>query len=114
MSSDSGEKLLHRVADSMFWNATLLPIITLLNLAASILIRRTFGLESGVYDILIGITTTLLAYSSLGISQSLPKLLPDLDAAAGPRAAAALARRAGLRRMALLVTSWDAALDGED
>ncbi|HIM50567.1 MAG TPA: hypothetical protein EYM36_01470 [Acidobacteria bacterium] len=103
MSSDSGEKLLHRVADSMFWNATLLPIITLLNLAASILIRRTFGLESGVYDILIGITTTLLAYSSLGISQSLPKLLPDLDAAAGPRAAAALARRAGLLRMALLV-----------
>ena len=48
MSSDSGEKLLHRVADSMFWNATLLPVITVLNLAGSVLIRRRFVLGSGV------------------------------------------------------------------
>ena len=85
----------------MFWNATLLPIITLLNLAASILIRRTFGLESGVYDILIGITNTVLAFSSFGISASLPRLLPDLEATTG--AAAALASRAGLLRIALLL-----------
>ena len=61
--TDSGEKLLPRVAASMFWNTTLLPIITLLNLGVSILIRRTFGLESGIYDILIGIRNTLLVYS---------------------------------------------------
>ena len=102
MNNNSGETLLHRVADSMFWNTTLLPAITLLNFAASVLIRRAFGLESGVYDILLGITNTLLVYSSLGIPLSLPKLLPELEEAAGPGAAAAFARRATLLRMTLL------------
>ena len=102
MNNNSGETLLHRVADSMFWNTTLLPAIMLLNFAASVLIRRAFGLESGVYDILLGITNTLLVYSSLGIPPSLPKLLPELEEAAGPGAAAAFARRATLLRMTLL------------
>jgi O-antigen/teichoic acid export membrane protein len=87
----------------MFWNTTLLPVITLLNLASSILIRRTFGLESGIYDILIGITNTMLTYSSLGISASFPKLISDLGATVGPQASMKFVRRAGLLRILLLV-----------
>ena len=98
MNNNSGETLLHRVADSMFWNTTLLPAITLLNLVASVLIRRAFGLESGVYDILLGITNTLLVYSSLGIPPSLPKLLPELEEAAGPGRRLVVARPIRSRR----------------
>ena len=103
MNNDSGKELLRSVGNSMFWNAALLPVVVLVNLATSILIRRTFGLESGAYDIVIGLTNTLLAYSSLGIPGSLRKLLPDLDATRGPGAASALLRRAAVLRIALLI-----------
>ena len=103
MNDESGKKLLRGVGESMFWNATLLPVVTLLNLATSILIRRTFGLESGAYDVALGIANTLAAYSALGIPGSLRKLLPDVDAVMGRPAAFALLRRAALLRMALLM-----------
>ena len=35
--------LLQRVSRAMFWNAALLPMIALVNLAAAIMIRRGFG-----------------------------------------------------------------------
>ena len=103
MNDESGKKLLRGVGESMFWNAALLPVVTLLNLATSILIRRTFGLESGAYDVVIGIANTLVAYSALGIPESLRKLLPDVDTVTGRPAAFALLRRAALLRMALLM-----------
>ena len=43
--------LLRRVSRSMFWNASMLPVIIVVNLAAGIMIRRGFGLQSGVYDV---------------------------------------------------------------
>ena len=101
--TDSGRRLLPSVASSLFWNATLLPVVTFINLGASILIRRTFGLESGVYDVLVGISSTLLAYSSLGLPGTLPRFILDLEATVGMWPTVAFVRRVALLRMGLFV-----------
>src|SRR5205814_6355428 len=56
-----------------------------LGLATSILIRRRFGLASGSYDILLGLTNTILFYSGLGIPTSLMKTLPERELGGGRR-----------------------------
>ena len=96
--------LLRRAARSLAWNALLLPLVTALNLAAAVLIRRTFGLESGRYDVLIGLLNTLLFYSSLGIPVSFTQFLPQVESSGGGRRAVrAFVLRAGALRLGLAV-----------
>ena len=82
--------LLHDVSRAVFWNTALLPIVTAAGLLLSILVRRSFGLESGNYDVVLGIANSILFYSSLGLAGSLPKFLPELQVRAGRAAAAHL------------------------
>ena len=56
----------------------------------SVLVRRSFGLESGYYDVALGIANSILFYSSLGLSGSLPRFVPELQLTGGTRAAAQL------------------------
>ena len=88
----------------------MLPVLAVFNLAFAVLIRRRFGLFSGVYDVLMGLMKSLLQYSALGIPTSLTKLLPDVGAT---RAASGLRqflwRAAIVRFLALggcLVSLW--------
>ncbi len=90
--------LLHQVSRSVFWNTALLPVVTAAGVLLSILIRRTFGLESGLYDVVLGIANSILFYSGLGLAGSLPKFLPELQVRGGRRAAARFTLRlAGVR-----------------
>lgn len=79
MSESEGGRLLRRVGLSMFWNASLLPLITLFNLASALLIRRTFALESGLYDVLIGLVNSLVFWASVGLPDTLTLFVPQLE-----------------------------------
>lgn len=98
----SAPTLFDRVSRSIAWNALLLPLITVLNALTSILVRRGFGLRSAAYDILLGLSNTLLFYTSLGIPTSLSKFLPEHEAAGGREAMLALLRQAAGLRLAVL------------
>ena len=95
--------LLHDVSRSVFWNTALLPIVTATGILLSILVRRSFGLESGIYDVVLGIANSILFYSGLGLSGSLPKFIPELQVRAGRRAAARLVVRLGSIRLAVVI-----------
>lgn len=95
--------LLHDVSRSVFWNTALLPVVTATGVLLSILVRRSFGLESGTYDVVLGIANSILFYSGLGLSGSLPKFLPELQVHAGRRAAARLVVRLGSIRLAIII-----------
>src|SRR5688572_7094856 len=82
--------LLHHVTRGVFWNTALLPVVALTGVLLSVLVRRVFGLESGYYDVALGVANSLLFYSSLGLAGSLPKFIPELQLAGGRRAAAQL------------------------
>ena len=97
--------LFDRVSRSIGWNALLLPLITVLNALTSILVRRSFGLHSAAYDILLGLSNTLLFYTSLGIPTSLSKFLPEQEAAGGRSAVLGFLRQAGALRLALLAAA---------
>lgn len=97
------DALLGRVARAMFWNAALLPLITLLNLVAAYLLRRTFLLESGVYDVVIGLVAALMIYSGLGLPMTLGQYVPALLRAGGRAAAVPFIRRVYAMRVATLV-----------
>lgn len=94
--------LLHKVSRSVFWNALLLPLIAVLNAVLSILIRRGFGLQSGIYDVLIGLMASVILCSSLGIPNSLTKWLPELQITRGRAAVASFLRGALLLRLLFL------------
>ena len=79
----------------------------------SVLVRRSFGLESGYYDVALGVANSILFYSSLGLSGSLPKFIPELQFAGGRRAAAQLIVRLGIdssrgrrSRLVLALNVW--------
>ena len=95
--------LLHDVSRSVFWNTALLPIVTATGILLSILVRRSFGLESGLYDVALGIANSILFYSGLGLAGSLPKLIPELQVRSGRRATARLVVRLGSIRLALII-----------
>jgi O-antigen/teichoic acid export membrane protein len=95
--------LLHKISRSVFWNALLLPLIALLNAVLSVLIRRGFGLQSGIYDVLIGLMASVILYSSLGIPNSLTKWVPELQVTRGSAAVASFLRIALAARLGLLV-----------
>ena len=80
----------------------LLPWIAAANLAFSVLIRRRFGLFSGVYDTLLAILTTLVSHTGLGIPGSLTKFLPEVVASADPAQLRRFLRQAAAIRFVLL------------
>jgi O-antigen/teichoic acid export membrane protein len=96
--------LLHDVSRSLFWNTALLPLVTAAGILLSILVRRTFGLESGLYDVALGIANSILFYSGLGLAGSLPKFLPELQVSAGRRAIRDLVVRLASIRLAVVIT----------
>ena len=95
--------LLHQVSRSVFWNTALLPVVTAAGVLLSILIRRSFGLESGLYDVVLGIANSILFYSSLGLAGSLPKFLPELQVRGGRRSAARFVWRLAWARIGVLL-----------
>ena len=98
-----GNVLLRRVSRAMFWNASMLPAIMAVNLAAAVLIRRGFGLESGAYDVALGVVNTLLAHSGLGVPLTLAQFVPGLEASRGREAVLRFVRAvAGVRFLLLL------------
>lgn len=99
---DRGGTLLHRASRAAFWNAVLLPLISVVDLAFAIVIRQRFQLDSGIYDAVLGLMATILLYSSAGIPTSLTKFLPELEHEAGPRGARVFLRRAVGLRLGLL------------
>ena len=94
--------LLRDTSRSVFWNSTLLPLVSALGLLASVFIRRAFGLQSGTYDVLLGLMNSILFFSSLGLAGSLPKFLPEAQVASGRREAKRLLRRLFLARFGVL------------
>lgn len=95
--------LLHEVSRAVFWNTVLLPLVTAVGVLLSILIRRSFGLESGLYDVVLGVSSSILFYTSLGLAGSLPRFLPELQIRNGRRAATALIWRLGTVRVGLVM-----------
>ena len=55
MQTTSDGWLLRQASLAAAWNAVLLPWISAANLAFSVLLRRRFGLFSGVYDTLLAL-----------------------------------------------------------
>jgi O-antigen/teichoic acid export membrane protein len=94
--------LLKQASRAAFWNAVMLPVLSVLNLAFAVLIRRRFGLFSGVYDVLMGLMQAVLRYSALGIPTSLTKLLPDVGATRGASGLRKFLWRAALVRFVAL------------
>ena len=104
MSDEGRDVLLRRASRSMFWNATLLPLITIFNLVASILIRRYFGLEvSGRYDVVIALVNSWMLYPDLGLTTTVSQFAPSLETRYGRSAVAAFLGRVGGLRLALLL-----------
>ena len=100
-AGDNG--LLQPVSRAMFWNASLLPVTAILTLAASILIRRRFGLESALYDYALGLVNTVLFFSNFGIHHSFGRFVPVVEAHGGRAAVVGLLRYGASIRLAALV-----------
>jgi len=104
MSDEGNDVLLRRASRSMFWNAMLLPLITIFNLAASIMIRRHFGLEiSGHYAVVIALVNSWMMYPEFGLTTTVERFVPSLESRHGRSAVAAFLSRVGALRMALLL-----------
>lgn len=97
--------LLRRVSRAMFWNASMLPAIMAVNLGAAVLVRRGYGLESGVYDVALGVINTLLVHSGLGVPLTLVQFVPGLERAGGRMAVAQFVRRVAALRLALVAVA---------
>ncbi len=101
----AGSGLLRRASRAMFWNASMLPLITAINLTAAVMIRRGFGLESGAYDVALGLVNTLLAHAGLGVPMTIAQFVPALERTAGARAVRGFVARVGTLRLGLLAAS---------
>jgi O-antigen/teichoic acid export membrane protein len=102
---DPDDGLLRRVSRAMFWNASLLPAIMAVNLGAAVLIRRGYGLESGIYDVALGVINTLLAHSGLGVPLTMVQFVPGLERSGGRAAVARFIRRVAVLRLALVAVA---------
>lgn len=104
-SADAGQArpgLLHQVSRGIFWNTALLPLVAVSGILLSVLVRRSFGLDSGYYDAALGIANSILFYTSLGLSTSLPRFIPELQLTGGRQAAMHLIARLGSIRVAVV------------
>jgi O-antigen/teichoic acid export membrane protein len=72
--------LISRVTRGIFWNVISSPVIMVINWAASIVVVRFLGVPRyGVYAIILATVNTIVSYSGLGISESLPKFVPEVE-----------------------------------
>ena len=94
--------LLHEVSRAVFWNTALLPVVTAAGMLLSILVRRSFGLESGIYDVALGITNSVLFYSASTVGKHF-QVSSELQVRAGRRAAAPFDLAAGVRGMGMVI-----------
>lgn len=104
-TSDPGRtdgRLLQKASRAALWNTLFFPLLALMSLLFSVLIRRRFGLFSGVYDVLMGLGGALQRYSSMGIPGNLPKFLPEVSARSGPAGVSQFLRHVVVIRLALL------------
>lgn len=95
--------LIQRTGRAAFWNAALFPLKALLGLAFTVVVARRFGLDAGIYKAAMGVVTTLVMFTSLGIPTSLTKFLPEIQASAGSSAVVMFLKRAAAYRLVLLV-----------
>ncbi len=100
--SSMSSSLIAQVSRAALWNSVLVPLLGLFQLVFAVVIRRRFGLGSGVYDVLIGLMATLVLHSSVGIPTALLKFLPEIAHTAGPQALRRLLRDALATRLLLL------------
>ena len=101
--SASTGSLISEVSRAVRWKSVLLPVYAVLNLAFAVLILRRFGLFSGVYDVLLGLTSTVVQYSRVGIGTALLKFLPEVSETKDASALRRLLLDAVLVRMVLLL-----------
>ena len=99
----SPASLVGQVSRAALWNVVLSPVLAALNIAFAVLVRRRFGLLSGVYDVLLGLTQTLVQYSGIGIGTALLKFLPEVSETSGAGSLRRFLRDAVLVRMLLLL-----------
>ncbi len=101
------ESLIARVSRSMFWNVVAFPFSMLLNASATIYIVRYLGnYKFGIFTLLISTINTITVYSSLGVSRSLTRFLPELKKSPdGMVKAKALLRTTLLLRLGIIAIS---------
>jgi O-antigen/teichoic acid export membrane protein len=69
-----GQSLTEKVADSIFWNAILLPVQYILSLLSSVVVTGVLGIEGyGLLASLNSISSTINSYTNMGVAKSLPK-----------------------------------------
>ena len=93
---------MQKASQAALSNALFLPPLLLTSVLFSVLVRRRFGLFSGIYDIVMGLEAALDQYSSLGIPGNLPKFLPEVSAASGPSGVRQFLRDVVVIRLTLL------------
>lgn len=93
--------LIQRTGRAAFWNAVLFPLKALLGLTFTVVLARRFELDLGIYNTAMGVVTSVVMFSSLGIPTSLTKFLPELEASAGPAAVVVFLRRVASYRLLL-------------
>lgn len=94
--------LIQRTGKAAFWNAALFPLKALIGLAFTVVLTRWFELDIGIYYAAMGIVTSIVMFTSLGIPTSLTKFLPELEASAGAPGVVFFLRRVASYRLALL------------
>jgi len=94
--------LIERTGRAAFWNAALFPLKALLGLTFTVVLARRFGLDLGIYQTAMGVVTSVVMFTSLGIPTSLTKFLPELEASAGPAAVVVFLRRVASYRLLLV------------
>ncbi|MGD8816684.1 MAG: hypothetical protein PVJ51_05820 [Acidobacteriota bacterium] len=94
--------LIQRTGKAAFWNAALFPVKALIGLAFTVVLARWFELEAGIYAAAMGVVTTVVSFTGLGIPTSLTKFLPEIEASGGAPAVVLFLRRAATWRLALL------------
>lgn len=97
-----GGRLLQRASRAALWNTLFLPLLGLTSLLFSVLIRRRFGLLSGVYDVAMGLAGAVQRNTNFGIPGNLPKFLPEVSATSGPPGVRQFLRHVTVLRLGLL------------
>ncbi len=100
--ADASPTLIQRTGRAAFWNAVLVPLQAVLSLAFGMIVARRFGLNAGVYVTGIGVATSAVMFTALGIPTSLTKFLPEIEATSGSAAVAMFLRRVAAARLLLL------------
>jgi len=98
----SSPTLIQRTGRAAFWNAALFPLKALIGLAFTVVLARWFELDVGIYATAMGVVTSAVMFTSVGIPSSLTKFLPEIQASAGAAAVVVFLRRVSLSRLALV------------